>query len=151
VPGVQTLHVNSASVTNSLLPPGPGSEIFQPKGSAATLRTEAIKVSTVDEYCGSEKIDFIDLLKIDTQGYDLRVIQGANRMMGHCGIAAVLVEIIFVPLYAGQSSFEEIYRALSKHGFKFVSLYGVNFSEDRYASWADALFIQPDALKSRRD
>ena len=148
--GVKTLHINSASVTNSLLPPASGSDVFQPQGSVVPLKTEETAVSTVDDYCNSERIDFIDLLKIDTQGYDLRVIQGASRMLGQMRVAAVLVEIIFVPLYAGQPSFEEIYAALSQQGFKLVSLYQVNFTEDGYASWGDALFLQPAALKTRR-
>ncbi len=149
-PGVKALHINAASVTNSLLPPASGSEVFQPEGAAVLLRTEETPVSTVDDYCKFEKIEFIDLLKIDTQGYDLRVIQGASEMLDQMRVAAVLVETIFVPLYARQSSFEEIYRALWQHGFKLVSLYQLNFNKDRYASWGDALFVQPAALKTRR-
>jgi len=38
-------------------------------------------ISTVDEYCKEHSIDFIDFVKIDTEGYDYRVLLGAKDML----------------------------------------------------------------------
>ena len=35
----------------------------------------------LDDYCAARKIDRIDFLKIDTQGYESRVLAGAGRML----------------------------------------------------------------------
>lgn len=39
------------------------------------------KLSTLDEYCEENGIDSIEFLKIDTEGYDYRVLVGAERML----------------------------------------------------------------------
>ena len=36
-----------------------------------------IKISTLDNYCANNKINTIDLLKIDTQGYEDKVLKGS--------------------------------------------------------------------------
>jgi FkbM family methyltransferase len=36
-----------------------------------------VEVTTVDSYCAERGIDRIDLLKIDTQGYEFEVLRGA--------------------------------------------------------------------------
>ena len=38
-----------------------------------------IKISTLDNYCANNKINTIDLLKIDTQGYEDKVLEGAKN------------------------------------------------------------------------
>jgi FkbM family methyltransferase len=39
-----------------------------------------VRVRTVDEYCDEHRIDHIDILKLDTQGFDLEVMKGAVRL-----------------------------------------------------------------------
>src|SRR5205085_11763068 len=41
----------------------------------------ACSFSTLDEFCGQENIDKIDLLKIDAEGHELEVLKGARRMI----------------------------------------------------------------------
>lgn len=45
------------------------------------LSTLKINCVTVDSYCLSKNITFIDLLKCDTEGHDFEVIKGAQKMM----------------------------------------------------------------------
>jgi FkbM family methyltransferase len=40
-----------------------------------------VPVGTVDEYCMQRGIDRIDLLKIDVEGFEFKVLQGARRML----------------------------------------------------------------------
>ena len=43
-------------------------------------KKENVKITTIDNYCLDKKIDKIDLLKIDTQGYEDKVLEGILRL-----------------------------------------------------------------------
>jgi FkbM family methyltransferase len=141
VAGEGELQVNASSVTNSLLLNAPEAQMFQPQEAATPVRRSSVQVETLDRYCVQNQIEAIDLLKVDTQGYDLRVLQGAQQLLGGNRIGCVYCEVLFVPLYAGQSYFQELYQFLTEHGFRLVQLYDCTFAPEGYIAWADALFI----------
>lgn len=67
-----------------------------------------------------DSLDFIakDFIKIDVQGYELKVLQGAKSSLKD--ILGLEVEIEFFELYKNQCSFGEIKDYLYQHGFEFV-------------------------------
>ena len=99
-----------------------------------------VQVDTVDRYCRQHSIREIDLLKIDTQGYDLEVLRGAEQMLSQSLIKSVLVEITFIEIYQGAPRFDEVLSFLLNSNFRLISLYDVVFRRDALA-WADALFV----------
>jgi len=141
VAGEGELQVNASSVTNSLLLNAPEAQMFQPQGAATPVRPSSVQVEALDRYCVQNQIEAIDLLKVDTQGYDLRVLQGAQQLLGGNRIGCVYCEVLFVPLYSGHSYFQELYQLLTEHGFRLVQLYVCTFAAEGYIAWADALFI----------
>lgn len=147
--GDRTLCLNTASVTNSLLPNAPEASRFQPGGMADARGAATIRVSTVDEYCRQSQVPLIDLLKIDTQGYELTVLRGAEQVISGKQVAVIFAEVLFTPLYLGQAFFHEVYDHLWQHGFRLVNLYNLAINDQTYTSWCDALFIHPDALAQR--
>jgi FkbM family methyltransferase len=40
-----------------------------------------VDVTTLDSWCAAHRVDHIDLLKIDVEGYDLAVLEGAHQLM----------------------------------------------------------------------
>ena len=54
---------------------------------------------TLDSYCRDRKIEFIDLLKIDVEGAEFQVMQGARRMLRSQSIACLTFEF-------GQTTFD---------------------------------------------
>src|ERR1019366_6346440 len=58
-----------------------------------------VKIGTIDEYCIEHGIAKIDILKSDTQGYDLEVIKGAMQMLSRNRIHLIYLEIIFSDMY----------------------------------------------------
>jgi FkbM family methyltransferase len=146
--GDQTLCVNAASVTNSLLANSPEAPDFQPNGMADSRGTATVRVSTADDYCRAHQIPSIDILKIDTQGYDLTVLRGAEQLITENRVAVILVEVLFASLYLGQAYFHQIYDYLWHHGFRLVNLYDVAINERTYASWCDAIFVHPGTFST---
>ena len=100
-----------------------------------------VDVITLDDYCDSHSIDRIDLLKIDTQGFDLQVLEGAQGMMRTAAIHMVFTEVIFSEMYKGLPRFDETYAFFADRGYTLVSFYDFYYQHDR-ASWTDALFIR---------
>ena len=49
----------------------------------------------LDDYCAARKIDRIDFLKIDTQGYESRVLAGAGRVLAAHAIGLIRAAAIF--------------------------------------------------------
>jgi FkbM family methyltransferase len=51
-----------------------------------------VPVTTLDEFCRANGIEEIDLLKIDTEGYELEVLKGARKLLQHARIGAIHFE-----------------------------------------------------------
>jgi FkbM family methyltransferase len=110
-------------------------------GNAKINETYLVEVVTIDSFCISKKISHINLLKTDTEGYELNVLKGASKMMEQNKIQFVFVEIFFNENYIGQSSFGDIYNFLLANRFELVRFYDVNYTGDGLASKTDALFV----------
>ena len=57
------------------------------------------KIVSLDKYCRDHKIDNIDLLKIDTQGYEEEILEGSKNLIKSNNIKVIEVELIFSDLY----------------------------------------------------
>lgn len=110
-------------------------------GSAKILETYLVDVVTVDEFCENNGVSHINLLKTDTEGYELNVLKGASEMMRQNKIQFVYVEVFFNENYVGQSSFGDIYNFLLENCFELVRFYDVLYTNEGLASKTDALFI----------
>lgn len=132
---------NEQSVMSSFLEPGPDHW-------GSVLRKVKVPVCTIDDYCKNKSIERIDILKSDTQGYDLQVFRGAERIIAERRIDLIFTEIIFTGIYSGQAELDEIYRYLRDRNFQLVSFYGLEYQEDRLG-WMDALFIRKELRAPR--
>jgi FkbM family methyltransferase len=54
--------------------------------------SEKVKMDTVDNFCMVNKIEKIDFLKIDVEGYELAVLRGAKKMIADHKIGVVQFE-----------------------------------------------------------
>lgn len=70
--------------------------------------SEAVEVHliTIDDYCAEHGITFIDHLKIDTEGHDLFVLKGAQRMLRERRIGALQFEFSEMNLLSRTTFFD---------------------------------------------
>jgi FkbM family methyltransferase len=95
-----------------------------------------------------------DLLKIDVQGGELKVLEGASDLLDTVSI--IMTEIEFSPLYENQPVFSSIDDYLRRHGFFLLNLSNpgyVSFKAGMFNDlnsrlmWADAIYVkEPDRL-----
>jgi FkbM family methyltransferase len=133
--GIFNLIENTNSLMSSFLQPG------QDWWGGIRSKT-AVEVKTLDEYCRHHEISHIDILKSDTQGFDLEVLKGAQRQLGLGNIHMIFLEITFSDMYKGLPRLDEIYAFLIDRGFALVSFYKFEYQNKR-AGWTDGLFINP--------
>ena len=131
--GSETFFRYKRSVMSSFLPAG--SEQWD-----SVAEQFQVAVSTVDAYCAEKKIDRIDILKIDTQGNDLEVLRGTERMLAKIGL--IKVELIFAPLYDGQHDPLSTIAWLKERGFRLLRICD-QVDHRGVLGWADGLFVNP--------
>ncbi len=129
--GVLPFHVTrDYSVNDSLLVP-----TWNAGGAVVEVR-----VDSIDNYCNYHGIELIHLLKIDAQGYDLRVLKGARRLLDERRIKLYSCEANFEHMYEGQASLRDLLAYSEEIGYNLVGLYEQTYIKNRL-SYLDALFV----------
>ena len=78
-------------------------------------KTVPVDLEPLDSWCEANGVGHVDVLKSDTQGADLGVLQGAVRALSTCVL--VECEVEFNPLYEGQPLFSHVDEFLRSQGF----------------------------------
>ena len=136
IPAHVTPHIDSSS----LLEINPESEKMYgySAGRMTPNRKVAVSMSMLDSLC----IDLgeIDLVKVDVQGYEGRLIAGGQQTLART--RAVIIEELFVQHYFGQATPEEIEHALNALGFKLVRWLEKNYNKEGILLQGDALYVR---------
>lgn len=107
--------------------------------------TKKVQCTTIDQFCIDHKISHISFLKIDTEGADFLVLQGAKRMLENAKIDIVYVEIFLKPLMKGQGSLTEIVSFMEAHGFFLFNFFDQRFRDGRLVL-TNAMFVRQDIM-----
>lgn len=138
--GRQSINITASSDFSSFLDPSSsGKELYK---EVSLSGRETVDVSTVDDFLAahignvSEKRIF---LKMDTQGYDLKVFDGARRSVPH--IVCMLSELSLIPIYAGMPHYLQTLRHYEDQGFAITGLFPVSRKEDMSLIEVDCTLI----------
>lgn len=140
--GVSQFHVNKGPATNSLLAAAPTGDSWCPRGLLDSLGTIQVKTSTIDHFCHQHQVSHIDILKMDAQGGELMILEGASDMLKRKAISLIYSEVLFVPIYDGQAYFHQLCSYLADYHYRFFDLFSCRYSENGQLKWADAIFLQ---------
>ena len=148
--GTKTFHLNRNDVTNSLLPAAADSFDHVPASMTETLSTIEVPARTLDEFLDDEGIVDLPILKLDVQGAELIVLDGARRTLDAGRIDIVYTEVSFAELYSGGADFCAIRARMAEHRYVLYGLYGLNQGSSGLLAWGDALFISPSLREAMR-
>jgi len=107
----------------------------------AVTRTVDIEMRTLDTSLQGADLHSPVLLKLDVQGYEAKVIEGARGVLEL--VDFVVAETSFAPLYEGESTFLTLVELLQGRGFDFRRPVGMLISP------VTGAFLQIDALFCR--
>ena len=101
-----------------------------------------IKINTLDNYCKTHKINSIDILKIDVQGLEVEVLQGATNILKSTKV--ITLELSLYDFYENTESpllqIEELMK-LSGHGLWDISHVAKNLKNFR-TDWAELVYTK---------
>jgi FkbM family methyltransferase len=138
-PGKIEFNIYDNQTLNSFLPMLPsGTDTL---GSPKLVKTLSVPVHSLDTYADTAGLTGIDLLKIDTQGYELQILRGASRLLAGGRVESVLVEINFAPLYDRQVWAHEVIGFLHERGLHLVDFYE-KCRLNPHLGWCTALFTR---------
>ena len=135
-PGLRDFHFDADLATGSLLAYRSGYVTDGP------VKTVSVPVVTLDEYRASSPLakGGVALVKVDTQGSDLAVIEGASRTL-ECDRPLVIAEMIYAPLYEGQASPEEIVLRMKASRYQLYAMFNIHATAEGRIAFLDALFV----------
>jgi FkbM family methyltransferase len=136
--GLAEFHVSVADDSSSLLPITPLQRTVFPGTEEQATRT--VQIRRLDDVLRGGALLAPVLLKIDVQGGELGVLRGADDLMP--SIDAVLVEVSFVELYAGQALADEVWSHLSSRGFSCRGAWSTAYGPRGECLQSDLLFAR---------
>lgn len=109
----RAMHLNDQSAASSLLAPNSGApaEFW---GGRETGQAQ-VTVATLDSLTAIEALPPPDLIKMDVQGYEAKVIAGGQATIGRA--SRIAIEVSLRPIYTGQALFPDILAALTELNF----------------------------------
>ena len=101
-----------------------------------------VDIETLDTYCSQNSIEKIDIVKIDTQGYEEQILIGGKRMIEAQKIDALEIEIVFSSVYEKYVCFSDIEKYLIQNNYRFsgIKLHNNNLFSGAIF-FADVLFL----------
>lgn len=141
-PGTATLHRTTHCESSSLLPLNRDSWWAQalhiaPEGE------ETVAVEAIDHYCATRGIESIDLLKLDTQGFEPECLRGALDMLRARRIGVIQAELVYHALYSRTTRFADLENLLYPLGYRLFTMFDVRVG-DRTGELLslDTVFVQ---------
>ncbi len=146
IEGTVDFYVTEQTQTSSLVPVNHESRdsiTIQHEGitgfRAVNSRTQ-VESTTIDAIVLTHKITSVDLLKIDVQGAELSVLQGASRSLAITSV--IELELSLFDFYESSTIFHEI-EELHPAGFYLYSLPFVSQNPmNGHTDWVDAIYTR---------
>ncbi|MDB4476557.1 FkbM family methyltransferase [bacterium] len=138
--GQAELNIAGNSLSSSVLPMLPSHVQGAPE--SAYVDTQSVSVVALDEvYQSYVSGDSRIALKIDTQGFEWEVLQGAESMLPRVDV--VLCELSLTPLYDGQRLWRDLIDHMAERGFElFVIQRGFTNPDTGKTLQVDAVFVR---------
>ncbi|HEX4046059.1 MAG TPA: FkbM family methyltransferase [Gammaproteobacteria bacterium] len=111
----------SAATNHSLLPPNTEFTQRYNMEKWQEIGRESLRTELLDTVLFSQQLNqysWGEFIKLDTQGTEYEILQGATRMLNERTVA-IVTEVAFCELYKGQKLFSEIELMLREYGFSF--------------------------------
>ncbi len=110
--------------------------------SSTAGKQVSVKKITLDAYCQENKVDFIDLMKIDVEGYETNILEGSKVTLTKCS-PIILMEALT------SNSLEDQYHYLKQFGYlRPVQVKGDGFDNNNWLWFTEKNSIRVDQVSN---
>jgi FkbM family methyltransferase len=102
--------------------------------------TETVPVHRLDTFCAQNGMDTVSVLKINAEGFDFKVLEGAAGMLKKKKILSIYVEVSFGAEADESGRCGDYLNHMEAQGYHFVGLYQVARAKEGYIKWGNLLF-----------
>ncbi len=139
----------AGSIEINVHPDLSGSSIFKEiEESNVNGIPRKVKMVTIDEVCGRRKLSGPFLIKIDTQGFELNVLEGAKKILAET--EAIILEVSFFRFYQNGPQLYDVVKWMKDHDFVAYDLFGgQNRPLDGALAQIDVVFVKENSFLRR--
>ncbi len=137
--GESKFFIAESNDSSSLLPPRETGSNFDEHHR--TRAEQTVRTTTLDAFRAEHGIERIDLLKVDAQGAELSILDGAEETLDSGRIGLIFIEVQFMPVYEGAPRYDELATRLYSKGFSLHNFYDLQHDQHGRLCWGDALFV----------
>lgn len=141
---VEMHHHDEHTPSSSLLSTTAHCRQLYPQTNAASITK--VRLTTLDQALEGSLVHMMPdiLLKLDVQGFEDRVLRGADRVLANC--SACVLEVGLDSLYEGQADFFELARLLKEAGYRYAGNLDQVYAKDGRVVYLDAVFLRDEAI-----
>jgi FkbM family methyltransferase len=142
VAGSQLFSTNASSATNSLFETDERGAAAWGKGVLETTGRITASFATIDQFVAEMKIPAVDILKLDVQGAEYLVLEGAAQTLGAGRVNLIYSEVITQPTYKNQKELHEVLGLFHNRGFRVHNIYDLSRTDHGDLRQIDVIFLR---------
>ncbi len=112
------------------------------------IKEEKVNLVKLDDFIDEYSLKSIDLLKIDTQGSELKIIKGSTKALSEARIDMIQVEVIHNTIYQGAPTPLDIEKELTHFGYRLVAVSNGGSLLQYYIFQQDLFYVSPNLYKN---
>lgn len=86
------------------------------------VSTQKVTALTLDTFCLQNEINYVDLLKIDVEGYEVDVLEGCSKLISDRQISHLIFEISLAPLAGAGQTAHGVLKAFTDKGLTIFQI-----------------------------
>ena len=107
--------------------------------------TVTVDMTTLDRFSSEQGVRRIDILKSDTEGHELQVLNGARESLRRGIVRSILVESTLPGLSSVHVSLPAIQELLDPFGFELFGIFDLGYRPSGKLTFFNALFSKEEA------
>ncbi len=106
------------------------------------IETVECEFETIDSFVRDNNIKTIDILKIDVQGSEYKVLQGADNIISSENVKVIYLEILIIEQYDEQKSLNYYLNYFEEKKYKLFGIYNFSYQNNSKILQFDAIFFK---------